>query len=693
MNAVNKPNYFATRARICADAMQTIADTVWDALGQSKTPDSARRYIGAMPYAPNTDQLYVGQADRWIPLADLGDGDIIVNVNSLEFRKNPENPSSLQTRTLGSDDPWVDAVDLEDSVTAEEVPGDYTPVNYTPVDGESMRDHLEGVDAALGDIEAEDVESDYTPVNYTAVDGTSVRDHLEGIDQAIAGILSGTVEPADDPIEGVVVIAPGGNDANSGESHRSAVATFERAVELAETINGRKVIYVYPNPLGYSTEGELPWPDLTSIISVGKARATAIRPIPGRERRNVFLAGNGFYCNGISFEGFQIDNLEDPTVGFGVAFRPGAVIRRLPYITDCVAYRAQDPSQIPPPGQPELGNPLVGNGGGCVLVDGAVCSQYSVPQMMTWGFTPSVPNGIGYCVKNGGFVNPVSAIGLWCRVNMLALSGGRIQASGCATQFGDYAFWAAGSTRIVEPEKYGTAFAADGGLAAAIGGNSVAIIDAMWLNLVAAYPSSPATGSAWSADEEYFTRVDAASFLLALRYCFSIGRSESMNNFARGLFDYKGDYVFNSALKDAFKHTFNFMADEVKILAGAAGDTAIDGLVAALNATLDNYVSLRRPEPSYINAINHQMTQPGTGVTYAALPALFGFQGRPKPMDRVVYTDGIGRVDWSASDDAGTTQWIGGARIDGLTGELGGPPVDAYIRRQIETGMAAAFGF
>lgn len=565
-----------------------------------------------------------------------------------DIRLKPSDSSVLQGRVngpfLGPDENWVDLVDLENSLVAEDIPSNYSPTNYTPVGG------------------------------------TSVRDHLEGIDQSLIG---------DDLVEGVVFVTPNGDDANSGESHRAGVATFERAAELADTISGRTLVLVYPNPAGYTTEGEIAWPDHTSVVGYGKARATPIRPVDSSDlysERNVFLMGNGFYANGLSFEGWRIDNLADPTKGFAVAFRPGALIQRLPYIVDSVVYRPQDPGLVPPPQDRDNSNPLVLRGGGVVLADASIISQYSIPQVMTWGFTPSSPNGIGYCVKNGAFVNPINAIGLWCQKNMMAMSGGRIQASSCATQFGDWSFWAEGSTDVVDPVTTAGPVAVDAALAAAIEAQAQAIIDAMWLDLVANYSSNPA------AQDEASTKRDAALFLLALRYCYASGRSESMENFTRGLFDYKGDYVFDVAMLAPFKDSFLFMATEVKDLTNNVTSEAMaDGLVAALNATLDNPV--KRREPSYINAVAHQMNLPGSGVTLAALPTLFGYQGEALTMDQTVFTDGVGVVDYSASDDGGTTRWMGGARIDGRTGELGGPPVDAYVRRQIAKGVVAATGF
>jgi len=564
------------------------------------------------------------------------------------------------------------------NLDAEKIPGAYTPGSYAPVGGSSVRDHLEGINNKFRDLRAEQVEGDYSPSAYSPVGGTSVRDHLEGINNAF-----------EEPVEGVIFVSPNGDDQNSGVNHRAAVATLNKAVEIAETLNGRKMIYVYPHPTGYELEpgASVALPDNTTLCGMGSMRNQPIKPTSD-PNMNAVLVGAGCYVTNFSFEGFKIDDLTNPTVGFGVAFRPGATITRLPYVFNCVAYRDNHPGLVPPPTDRDNGNPLVGNGGGCMLADGAVCSQYSFPQMMAWGFTPSVPNGIGYCVKNGGFINGISAISVWARVQMMALSGGRIQASSCATHMGDFAFWSAGSTDVVDPEKTTGPLAVNNTLADEIAKDAVKtqILDLMWDDLIATYPVDFA-----GPDDEKFSKGDGGLFLLAMEYCLRSGTAESIENFTRGLFDYKGDYVFDIAKLNGFKRTFEFMATELKKLTNDnVTEAMIDGLVTAINATLDN--PIKRPEPSYINAVQHQFNLPGAGVTYAALPRVFGYQGQSRFMEDCVYTDGVGRVDWSASDDNGSTRWVGGARIDGLTGELGGPPVDAYVRRQIESGLVAAFG-
>lgn len=67
---MDKITFINYETKICADWLNTVSDTVWDALGQAKDPASARLFIGAQPLAPDVDPAgpWVGAGGSWANL-------------------------------------------------------------------------------------------------------------------------------------------------------------------------------------------------------------------------------------------------------------------------------------------------------------------------------------------------------------------------------------------------------------------------------------------------------------------------------------------------------------------------------------------------------------------------------------------------------------------------------------------------
>lgn len=62
-----KPFYVDYQTRIIAQDLNTISDTVWDALGQAKTPEDARTYIGAIgDVAAGSPGAYLRIPGQWV---------------------------------------------------------------------------------------------------------------------------------------------------------------------------------------------------------------------------------------------------------------------------------------------------------------------------------------------------------------------------------------------------------------------------------------------------------------------------------------------------------------------------------------------------------------------------------------------------------------------------------------------------
>lgn len=484
------------------------------------------------------------------------------------------------------------------------------------------------------------------------------------------------------PIKNTIFVQKNGLDTNSGESWDRAVLTVERALELAELRNGETTL-IDIAPGVYYTRGELAVPDNTLIRSVH--RAAVFRPEPGYAVSNVFLLGSGCFIEGPVFEDWQIDDMENPSKGFAVAFRPGAVIRRVPYAHKIVVRNTPTWTSIAPPLDRNSNppNPYIPPAGGVVLADGSVCSPYSIyPNIMTWGATPVLHNGIGYCAKNGGLINAVNAVSLWCHKHFYALNGGQIVLSSCSTQFGDYTMVSKGTRSILQVNDIPLTFAGAMGIFdIVVDNNSEQIIDSMWNYLV---DQSFTTG--WTAEDQLYTRKDALSFLKALSWTLESTNQKPVQDFIKGLYDTVGNPVFAQDKLPAFVASFEFLRDQVKLLVNASLDTIVDQLAALVIDTITSpeFTS----EPSLITTIGHTWTAVMAGVALTKIPPAFNkttIQESILELDR-------GVVIASGQDDQGSAMFVGGLEINADTGELTGPPFISAVNR-IATRAAIARSF
>ena len=467
----------------------------------------------------------------------------------------------------------------------------------------------------------------------------------------------------------VLHVKSNGNDALDGGSWKSALRTIERALALAWANELPTLIEWAPEAVVY-TDGHLDMPD--NCVIKAAHRTVFLRPNPGFEERNVFRMGSGCFLEGVMFEGWRLDSLTDPTEGFAVSFRPGAVIRRVPYAHKIAVRSIPTWGVIAPPLDRLNGNPEVPRGGGVALADGLVCSQYSVfPNLMTWGATPVTPNGIGYCAKNGGLINGVNAVSMWAHKHFMALSGGQVILSSCSTQFGDYSLHAEGYRNLVVATEV-TGLTQQTAAATAIEAAEQALIDTMWGALVFYDYTLD-----WPAELQVQTRRDAATFLQCMRWTLKSANQQPMLDFAKGLFNTMGERVLTIDKLPAFIFSFNWLGTQIKALAGvnAAADAHVDALVAALIDTVSNPKT--RKEPSRITAVGHTWTAVMSGVVLTKIPPA---RNSASILDSILELD-EGVVIASGQDDQGNALFVGGLQINADTGELGGPPFEMAVRR------------
>ena len=495
------------------------------------------------------------------------------------------------------------------------------------------------------------------------------------------------------PIANTIFIQtyPTGDDANSGTTWDTSVATFERALAIADdrkTLDPFAITLIDVGAGRYMTRGHLDMPDDTIIRGVH--RSVVVIPESGYEETNQFRMGSGCFIEGIIFEGWRLDSLVNPTEGFAVSFRPGAVIRRVPYAHKIAVRTIPTWGTVPPPLNPLLSNPFVPRGAGVALADGSIISPYSIfPNIMTWGATPVVANGIGYCAKNGGLINAVNAISLWAHKHFLALSGGQIILSACSTQFGDYTMWSEGKRNIIYPTSVtGVTLVPKATAGAAITAATATIVDNMWTALNTTI--DPMTGQVytygWTAADELYTRRDGANFIQCMVWVLESADQIPMENFGKGFYDTLGVSVIDPLKLDAFLFAWENMRDQMIALPDVDTEAAdiITALVVALETT--TLTPEIRTQPSTITAIGHTWTAVSSGVALTKIPPAFNrttIEG--SIMER---SDGI--VIASGQDDQGSALFVGGMKISADTGELSGPPFDQAVGR-IATKSAIAF--
>jgi hypothetical protein len=496
----------------------------------------------------------------------------------------------------------------------------------------------------------------------------------------VENFLKSAIEFGETP--GVFYVSTTGDDDNDGSSWGRALLTVEKALELVANSN-TDINLIEIAPGIYETEGHLDMPDNTIIRA---AHRTAIfRPKAGFEERNVFRMGSGCFIEGPLFEDWRLDDMDNPTEGFAVSFRPGAVILRAPYAHKIACRTTPYWGVVPPPLDRENGNPLVGRGMGVALADGNVCSPYSIfPNIMTWGATPVSHNGIGYCAKNGGLINAINAVSIWQHKHFYALDGGQIILSSCSTQFGDYTMVAKGGRDVIVPDEVTITLTQESASNTAIQAAANTIIDNVWIELDGSV--NPNTGNVWTAgwdaEDEEFTRRDSRTFLQSVGWVLTTANEKPMLDFAKGLFDVDGTPVFSSDKLDAFKYSFEYMRDEIIALPGVSSNAAniVTALVSALNNTIDNPTT--RTEPSTITAIGHTWSSIFSGVALTKIPPA---KNLAKIQDSILEladdNNRPGVVIASGQDDQGSALFVGGMTIDADTGELGGSPFTSAVNR------------
>jgi hypothetical protein len=503
----------------------------------------------------------------------------------------------------------------------------------------------------------------------------------------------------DVPVANTLFVTKTGNDTNNGRSQATALATIEQALTLAtavKTADPAAITLIEVGPGRYQTRGHLDMPD-DCVIKCAH-RSVIIFPEPSWEQRNVFRMGSGCFIEGFLFEGFQLDDLTNPSEGFAVSFRPGAVINRTPYAHKIAVRTVPYWGPVPPPLDPFSipANPFVPRGAGVALADGLVCSQFSnFPNIMTWGATPVSANGIGYCAKNGGLVNAINAVSIWCHKHFLALSGGQIILSSCSTQFGDFSMWSEGFRQVVAPFGVNsvtlTLELASAAIIEPLKGPFGAIVNDTYIALSTTV--DPVTGSVytftWTASDQAQFRSYGANLVQVLIWVLSSVDELPMENYTKTFYNTIGAPVFTGTnFVDAYLFAFAFIRDYVVALPGMSANA-----IAIVTALIDESLipTFTIPQytivPSTITAVGHTWSSTLAGVALTRIPPAFNRTN----IEASIVEQNDGLVIASGQDDQGSALFVGGMTINADTGELSGPPFDSAVGR-IATKSAIAFG-
>jgi len=503
----------------------------------------------------------------------------------------------------------------------------------------------------------------------------------------------------DIPVANTFFVAKSGNDSNTGRSQASALATIEEALTLATAVKAADptaITLIEVGPGRYQTQGHLDMPD--DCVVKCAHRTVVIFPELGYEERNVFRMGSGCFIEGFLFESFRLDDLTDPTEGFAVSFRPGAIITRTPYAHKIAVRTVPDWTAVPPPLDPfsTPPNPFVPRGAGVALADGLICSPYSIfPNIMTWGATPVSANGIGYCAKNGGLVNAINAVSIWCHKHFLALTGGQIILSSCSTQFGDFSMVSDGFRQIVVPDGVSsvtlTIELASAGIIEPLKGFFGVIVDDTYTALDTTV--DPATGQVytfgWTATDEETFRSYGENLVQVLIWVLSSADELPMENYTKTFYNTVGTPLFTStAFVDAYLFAFAFIRDYVNALPGMSANA-----IAIVTALIDESLipTFTTPvyaiQPSTITAVGHTWSSTLAGVALTRIPPAFNRTN----IEASIVEQNDGQVIASGQDDQGNALFVGGMTINSDTGELSGPPFDSAVGR-IATKTAIAFG-
>jgi hypothetical protein len=507
-------------------------------------------------------------------------------------------------------------------------------------------------------------------------------------------------------VERTFYVTMGGNDANTGTSLGASLATIGTALAKAAVLAVPCGVIVYPGEYTVQPDTEVP---VNCLLYGYDLRTTKLSLPSGLAQNNMFMLNSGTKVRGFTFTGLQHEAAPNyvnegtglaavaergyftvgselyrkiagvaiepeydypPEKGFVFVFKPGAVIIRSPYISDCSMLHNFTQDQLTLPIDRAAGNPLMPRGGGNLLADGSVLAPSSpLRSVVVDSFTAINPNGYGYLIKRNAFVQLVSVFTNWSRYGLWCLDGGQVTVANSNNTFGDYALVATGfrnTIRIEDPvgQPRGVYVAT----ADAIIEQQATIIEEMYIQLADEFVEV----QNFSVENEALTRRDAGTLLRQLSGDFRSGQDRGAQFFVKGLFNWNAEYHFSAGLLPIFLRSWEII--QARILARCALTAPAEAMLGSLITLIKTNVETPPTIgfPSVVEATGQQFSYVGSGVNYNSLP--FSQRGTGEAVNPAfanLKLDG-GRVYATFSTELGDTYLGDDLRVDFERGTVEG---------------------
>lgn len=498
-------------------------------------------------------------------------------------------------------------------------------------------------------------------------------------------------------IERTFYVAMNGNDndANTyinqtsanGTSIYKPFQTIMAAIRAANNTGQSCIIMVQPGEYTVSPNTQIP---RNSCLYGYDPRITKLSMAEGYESNNMLLLDSGCKVRGFTFTNLRHEpswlstyqgslDYGPPTQGYACAFKPGAVITRSPYISDCsVLHNLPTAAQsngasMSSPMDRENGNPLVPMTGGCLYADGSVCDPDSpLRSVVVDSFTAVNPNGVAYAVVDNAFVQLVSVFTNWSRVGIWAHTGGQITVVNSNATFGDYAFASTGFRYVVRLDgivNRDTLLTQCEAFGNFVQSNVDVIVDYLMTNnsgfkSITNFTTTILANSALAN----LTSRDTRTILLETADDLKTGQDRGTVFWIQSLFTANATttfsansvYGFNSSYVPLFANTYSVMRSYLSSRTPEFAETASANAIVhgIFNLAID---VIRNPNDyteifqSKVEAASHQFSYAGSGVNYNALP--FGQRATGQATDPVtnLYTSNGGVIYATFNTEAGDT--------------------------------------